>query len=330
MRRIRGFIYNSDINRFRTYFQVLAFGLLIYGGYLAIDISTNLPTFACPFVGNSRAGTCYLYPLQHQLNMSFTQFMGGRGVALLTGFVIFLLLFILFNKAWCGWVCPLGSIQDWITRLRSRLGIRYSNYSERTFNGLKKIKYILLALLILLTLGMGNAIPGIGRLPEDFMTPYCMVCPARTLLPLFNGDIKELIIDFSSKTKMVLTGLGMAVTGTFFVGAFVKKRFFCLFCPMSALHYTFSRMALLRLLKDGSRCTKCGNCYRACDVGIREIADDVISKNIVRDDCMMCFKCVSACPEERCLDVRFLGLSIYRSTENGFFKRMEWKVRDGD
>lgn len=329
MKRVREFIYNADINRFRTYFQVFAFGLLIYGGYMAIDISTNLPTFACPFVGNSRGGTCYLYPLQHQVNMPLAQFIGGRGIALLIGFVTFLLLFILFNKAWCGFVCPLGTIQDWITKLRKKLNIRYSTYSEGTFKGLKKIKYILLALLILLSLGMSNTVPGIGKIPDDFMTPYCMMCPGRTVLPIFNGDIIQLVVDFSSKTKLVLTALGMAVTGIFFVGAFVKKRFFCLFCPMSALHYIFSKAALLKLIKDGSKCTRCGNCYRVCDVGIREIADDVISKNIVKDDCMMCFKCVAACPEEKCLDVKFLGLPVYRSTEQGFFKRMVGKVRDG-
>jgi polyferredoxin len=179
-------------------------------------------------------------------------------------------------------------------------------------------------------MGMSNAVSGIGKLSEDFMTPYCMVCPGRTVLPIFTGDIKQLVVDFSSKTKLTLTALGMAVTGAFVVGAFAKKRFFCLFCPMSALQYIFSKIGLLRLIKDGSKCTKCGNCYRVCDVGIKEIADDVVNRNIVQDDCMMCFKCVAACPEEKCLDVRFLGMPVYRSTEKGFFKRMEGKGKDGN
>jgi polyferredoxin len=107
----------------------------------------------------------------------------------------------------------------------------------------------------------------------------------------------------------------------FLAGAFIKKRFFCLFCPMSGLHYIFSRLSLLRLVKDGKKCTRCGNCYRVCDVGIRAIADDLDHKNMAKDDCMMCLKCVSACPEDGCLKATYLGLPLYESTAEGFFRR---------
>jgi ferredoxin len=138
---------------------------------------------------------------------------------------------------------------------------------------------------------------------------------------LFSADAGQLAVDFSSKTKMILTALGMTVTGLFFGGAFVKRRFFCLFCPMSALQYLFSKAGLLRMTKDGAKCTRCGNCQRVCDVGIREIAENTDSGNIVQDDCMMCFKCVAACPEEGCLKVGFLGAPVYMSTEHGFYHR---------
>lgn len=322
IKRIRQAINNSDISRFRFWFQIGAFALLLYGGYLAIDISNSMPTFSCVFV-DKRAGACYLFPFQHQLNMPFNQFISGRGIGFLTGLVTFILLFILFNKAWCGYACPLGTLQDWITKVRQKMGISYGSYSEVGFKRLKKIKYILLALLILIPLGMSNSIAGLPKLSGDYSTAFCMICPGRTMLPLFRGDFSQLAIDFSSKTRMVLTALGMAVTGVFITGAFVKKRFFCLFCPMSALQYTFSKAGLLRLTKDGKKCTRCGDCYRVCDVGIREIADDVESKNIVKDDCMMCFKCVAACPEEKCLKVTFMGVPVYEATEEGFFKRTE-------
>ena len=323
MKRFRQAVNNSDINRFRFYFQLFACGLLIYGGYLTIDFGSKyIPAFACPFV-ESRGGTCYLYPLQHQMNMPLSQLFSGRGIGLLTGFITFLLMFILFNKAWCGFACPLGTVQDWITKLRNRLGIRYSTYSETVFSHQKNIKYVLLALLILFSLGISNSLFGMQKLSEEFSTSYCMICPGRTVLPLFTGDMSQLVIDFSSKTKTVLTGLGMAVTGLFFTGAFVKKRFFCLLCPMSALQYIFSKAGFLRLKKDGMKCTRCGNCYRVCDVGIREIADDLESTMIVQDDCMMCLKCVSACPEKGCLKATFLGLPVYEATEQGFFKRMD-------
>nr|MBF0221125.1 4Fe-4S binding protein [Desulfobulbaceae bacterium] len=315
---------NADLSRFRWYFQFAAFGLLVYGGYLAINIGDQLPTFACIFA-DKRGGSCYLMGFQHQMATPFASMFTGRGIGILVGLATFFGFFILFNKAWCGFVCPLGTVQDWLTGLRRRCSIRYSTYSERAFKRLSTIKYFLLALLILIPMGMGNSFFGLPKLNHDFGIPFCMICPGRTVLPLFTGDFSQLAIDFSSKTKMVFTSLGMIITGIFFAGAFVKKRFFCLFCPMSAFHFIFSKASLLRLNKNGAKCTRCGNCYRACDVGIRAIADDLTNKNIVKDDCMMCLKCVEVCPEEGCLEAAFLGVPVYQSTQDGFFKRREKK-----
>ena len=322
MNKLQRAINNSRISSFRFIFQIAAFILLVYGGYLAINIGDQLPTFACVFE-DGRGGSCYLMGFQHQMATPFNKLFSGRGIGIMVGLLTFIGFFILFNKAWCGFICPLGTIQDWITKIRNRFAIRYSSYSDPANKKLKPIKYILLALLILIPMGMGNSLAGLPKLNHDFSVPFCMICPGRTVLPLFVGDISQLAIDFSSKTKMVLTALGMAVTGLFFVGSFVKKRFFCLFCPMSAFHYIFHKAGLLRLTKNGDKCTRCGNCYRACDVGIRAIADDIESKNIVTDDCMMCLKCVEVCPEEGCLKASFLGLPVYESTEEGFFKRMK-------
>jgi len=325
MKKIKTFLNNADIARFRTWFQVAAFIFLVYGGWFAINLGNELPTFACAF-DEKNGGQCYFLGLQHQMSAPLNQYLTGRGIAILIGLFTFLAWFIVLNKAWCGYVCPVGIIQDWITKLRVKLGIRYSEYSESGFKGLKKIKYVLLALLILMPFAMGNSIFGLPKLSHEYAVPFCQICPGRTVLPLFNGDFSQLAIDFSTIPRMILTSLGMIVTGLFFIGAFFKKRFFCFFCPMSAFHYIFKKAGLLRLTKDGDKCTRCGNCYRACDVGIREIADDIVSKDIVKDDCMMCFKCVAACPEEKCLKVTFLGLPVYEATEEGFYKRMEGKI----
>lgn len=322
MNKVRLFLDTARISRFRAYFQLLAFVLLIYGGYLAINIGDQLPTFACVF-NQVRGGSCYLMGLQHQMAIPWKQLFSGRGIGVLIGLLTFAGLFLLANKAWCGFVCPLGTLQDWLIKLRRQLGFRAGRYSEPAFQRLKNIKYILLALLILIPMAMGNAIAGLPTLNHDFAVPFCMICPGRTVLPIFSGDFSQLAIDFSSKTKMTLTALGMAVTGLFFTGSLVKNRFFCLFCPMSAFHYIFSKAAFLRLRKDGGKCTRCGNCYRACDVGIRAIADDVESANIIKDDCMMCLKCIEACPEEGCLTADFLGIPIYRATEAGFLNRLD-------
>ena len=320
MKKISRFINLSNISRFRLIVQIIAFIILVYGGSQAISIGQNVPAFACPYNLNS-GGTCYLISIQHQFHLPWKEFAGFRGLAIITGLLSFLLLFVLVNKAWCGFICPLGLIQDLITKLRGLFNIRYSRYSQKTFKYLKSIKYVLLVLMILLPFGISNPIPGIGKVPEDLSAPFCQLCPARTVIPTFNADLSNYFIDFSNRTTMIMSILAMIITGIFFAGSFFKKRFFCFFCPMSALQHLFSRIGFLRLVKDGAKCTKCGNCSRVCDMGISAIAEDVTSHFIVKDDCMMCFKCLESCPENDCLKVNYLGLKILTSTNEGFVKR---------
>jgi ferredoxin len=94
------------------------------------------------------------------------------------------------------------------------------------------------------------------------------------------------------------------------------------------MHYILSPLALLKLKKDGSKCTKCGDCYNVCDMQIKDIADDVNSTNILRDDCIFCLKCVAACPEEDALRVDIVKWALFKSTKGGFAKRMDFEKKD--
>lgn len=314
---IKAYIDRMDWRCLRFWLQLGAFLLLVYGGRLAIDLGNSLPTFACGYNRGATAGVCYLLPLQHQLAQPWSRLFSPTGLEVLVGFGLFLLWFVVLNKAWCGFICPLGTLQDWITGLRKKLGIRYSTYTDEQFSKLRLVKYALLLLLIFIPLAIGGQF-----LSHDWGTPFCQICPARMIIPLFNGDFSQWVISFSSTGKMVLTALGMFITGLFLIGSFLKKRFFCFFCPMSAFHYIFSKFSLLKLKKEGSKCTVCGDCYRVCDMQIKPIADDVTKKDILMDDCILCLKCVAACPEEGALRVDILGKPVFEATKDGFVKRM--------
>lgn len=325
MKKIRDFINNADIRRFRFWTQLLFFIIFIYGGYFAINLGTSIPIFSCGY-DKEVGGMCYFLPLQHQLMRPTSVLFSFASISVLIGFLTFILWFIIFNKSWCGYACPLGTIQDWITGLRKKVGIRYSSYTQPQFDKLKKIKYFMLALVILAPLGVGA-----GFLGAEWRTAFCEICPARMITPLFVGDFSQWSLDFSTKSSIILTSLGLIITGLFLIGSFVKKRFFCFFCPMSAMHYIFSDVALIKLKKDGDKCTKCGDCYNVCDMQIKDIADDVKSKNILKDDCMLCLKCIAACPEEDALHVDILNMKIFTSTKTGFVKRMhinEWEKKN--
>ncbi|KIL99434.1 4Fe-4S ferredoxin iron-sulfur binding domain protein [Paramagnetospirillum magnetotacticum MS-1] len=317
MSRLKAAVDGVNFNRFRFWLQAFFFVLVIYGGYLGIELGNSLPMLSCGYNNEGRIGMCFLMPLQHELGWTWAKLFSWAITSLLTTFAVFVLWFVAINKGWCGFVCPLGTLQDWMTALRRRLGIRYSRYTLGQFKQLTRIKYVLLALAVLIPLGVGG-----GWFHNDMKLPFCSICPGKMIIPLLTGNTQYFTVDFSTKTAMVMSALGMLTTGLFFVGSFVKKRFWCFYCPMSALHYLFSKLAVLRLVKDGGKCTRCGDCYRVCDMEIKEIADDIRVGDIMMDDCTLCLKCVAACPETGALKANFAGRAIFEATEAGFIKRM--------
>ncbi len=320
--KIRDKIDRVDIRKFRFFVQFATFIFFVYGGYFAINLGREIPIFVCGYDEHS-AATCYFMPLQHQLARPWERLFSYASIGVLTGFLTFLLWFVFLNKAWCGYICPLGTMQDWITAFRKRLKIPYGTYSEDSFEKLKKIKYIFLFIVIIFPLLIGA-----GLLDTEWRAAFCKMCPGRLVTPMFVGDFSQWYIDFSSKTAIFLTAFGLGFTSLFLVGSFIKKRFFCFFCPMSAMHYIFSKFAFLKLKKDGLKCTRCGDCYHVCDMQIKDIADDVKSENILRDDCIFCLKCVAACPEEDALRVDIVKWAVFRSTKGGFAKRMGFEKQD--
>lgn len=315
-------IDNMNLNKVRFTIQVITFLFIVYGGYIGLDLGDKLPTFACVFNPEGTGGKCYLGMIQHDLDHPWQAFLGFTGIAFLISLFIFVLWVWVLNKAWCGYVCPLGTMQDWLTSLRKKLKVKFIEYDWANRESIKKVKWILLILLLLLPFMVSNSLLGLPKLPGGLTMPFCDICPGRMLIPAFVGDFNQFYIDFSNPTDLIMTSLGMIVVGLFIVGSFFKKRFFCYFCPMAAFQYIFSKQSLFKLYKDGSKCTKCGDCYNACDMDILEIADDIKNKNLVTEDCTLCLKCVAACPEEGCLEANFAGKTIFKSTKEGFILRM--------
>lgn len=305
------------VQNLRLFSQFVFFVLLTYGGLFAIDLGSRLPTFSCAYVPDNGGG-CFLVGFQHMLSRPFPEFLGEQGIRLLKSIGIVALWAVVINKAWCGWICPFGLLQDLLTRLRNFIFIDMTRFGWVARKRYKSVKYVFLALLILIPLGIGNGVPGLTR---DWTAPFCQICPARPLMPLFAGDFSEFHIDFSSWPGMALTTIAIVLVGLLFTTAFVKRRFLCSYCPMLAVLSLFDKVGFLSLRKDGQRCTRCGNCSRACPMEIREIEEEKIKSNLVTQDCILCLKCVDACPENQALEARFLGIPVYTASADGFLKR---------
>jgi len=105
------------VDRIRLLIQFLSFILMIYGGIVLINL------------GKYSAGLCFLYPLQRFAGLPFFLLLGGYGILLLKYMGMFILWVIVFNTAWCGWVCPIGFLQDLLSKLRAYMNVDLSRFS---------------------------------------------------------------------------------------------------------------------------------------------------------------------------------------------------------
>jgi len=298
------------ISKIRLIIQNISFIFLTYGGKLGIHLGYSLPCFSCPYVGGC-AGNCYLMALQgnYGFEIAAADVFSTWGERALLIFILFLVLFMLLSKLWCGWICPFGTLQDWFTSLRRKLGIAETEFSWKTRDRQKIIKYILLAALIIIPLCIANF-----GLHSDFKMPFCQICPAKPIMPLFCGETRHLSLDFTNSITLSFTILSMVITGGLFVGIFFKDRFFCMFCPMLALMHIFSKIGFIHFKKSVNTCQGCGNCKRMCPVDIRDVYLEKENKDVLTEDCMLCLKCIESCPGDSVLSVKFFNLNIFSSS----------------
>ncbi len=311
-----------NVSRLRLIIQIISFVILVYGGLFAVNLGNNLPAFVCPYGGSTRGAGCFLMPLQRLLELPFKDYWGYWGVNVGIAFVIFLGWFAVFHKSWCGWVCPLGLIQDLITMIRKTFNIREALFSYNLHDRLKIVKYGFLGLMSAIPMGIGNRFcNGKCGAHPDLYLPFCQICPAKVLMPMFSGNFSHIGINFSNSVTIIMSSLSMIVLGVFLVGSFFKERFFCSYCPMSALMSLLKKIGFIGLKKNNKRCTSCGICARVCPMDIREVYLEEREENVLTQDCMLCLKCIEYCPEDDALKATFLKKGFFTSSRKGLLKR---------
>ena len=278
-------------------------GFVVYGltlGEKPADVEAY-----CPFGGLQALGS-YLVNNSLACTMSMTQIMVG--VMLAVGV-------ILFSKLFCGYLCPLGTVSEWMGRggkkLKVSVEIRPGSIADRL---LRAVKYALLFYVFYMSASSSELFC------KNF-DPYYAVATG------FKGEI-----------TVWMTVISVALL---FLGSFFVKMFWCKYiCPLGALSnifkftLTFAGIVillwalgllgvasawvwalgaacvigylwemiylkskvfpLLRIVRDEATCTKCDVCRRKCPYSI-----DIKNLDKVKHiDCTLCGTCVSACPED--------------------------------
>ena len=319
---------NINLSVVRKLVQLSMFIFMVYGsvivGYYAADkISNALPALACAYDAQT-ADYCTLIPFQHQMGHRIGPVVAAGG-NILQAFIPFFItlatflgLFVLLNKAFCGWVCPLGFFQEVVTMIGQKLGLRKTeSLSKSTVKRIRPVKWLMLAILIF---GL-PILSGTGFVSHDLGDPFCQICPSRILTTLATGDTGQLNVNTASPTVMTLSIIADFMFGLMIALALTIRQPFCRICPMLALHAVFRKIGLVRLVKNAKpRCEKCGLCAKACPMDIGEIHTDMVNKNVLFSDCTLCGRCVEFCPDKDVLQMKYAFIPII-SADPQYFKR---------
>lgn len=327
----------NTLLRLRPWVQGLSLLALVYGGgaighYAADKLTGALPALSCAY-DQQNGAYCVLIPLQHQLhhrvgealvklqNIGVTVFL-----PLVFTLLTFLAFFIVLNKAFCGWVCPLGTMQEILHRIGQRFDLAFRRVNGEARARVSAIKWVVLAALVLAL----PLISGMGVLPHAFRDPWCQICPSRIATTLLTGDITQVAVPLKGAwADTVFAALRNLAFGFGAVFALSFRQPFCRICPMLALHAVFRRFAPLRLVKRASaRCDNCGLCAKACPMDITAIHTQS-GTGAFHQDCTLCGRCIAFCPEDGTLALKLGPLPLAMSSKEAFLATTRQESPEG-
>ena len=204
--------------------------------------------------------------------LNFSIILGVLGVSFLAG------------RAFCGWMCPIGTLQDFLADISSRIfkstkiqsatnnfSLPY-RISVRNDAWLRSLKYLVLAIILLASTWL-------------IYPPLWEICPARALFSF-----------------QLTTPLLWSVLITFVITSLVNRRFWCKYlCPLGAILAPFNKIAPLRLVLNQNSCTNCVRCEFACPMDIPDLINNLRSA-----ECIECLECLETCNEQDALNLTLL------------------------
>lgn len=183
--------------------------------------------------------------------------------------VIILLLSVLFGPVFCGWVCPFGSIQEWIGKMgRKIFKKKYNQFVPKNIDHiLRYFRYFVLLWVIFVTAHSGYLL-------------FSHIDPYNALFTFWYEEVE-------------LPSLVMLIV-ILILSLFVERPWCKYICPYGALLGITNYIRIFKIRRNKNTCINCNLCDKKCPMNI-EVSQN---EKITNHQCISCFECTSerSCP----------------------------------
>ena len=192
--------------------------------------------------------------------------------------ISFLAMSFLFRKAFCSWLCPVGTISEYLRRAGLRWFRRNFHLPRWLDVGLRGLKYLLLGFFLWAVSSMA-----VDELAAFINSPYGVI-----------ADVK--MLNFFRH----LGETGAIVIGVLVVASLFIQNFWCRYlCPYGALLGITSLLSPARIRRNPETCIDCAKCAKACPSALP--VDKLIT--IQSAECTGWLECVAVCPAKDALSL---------------------------
>jgi polyferredoxin len=195
------------------------------------------------------------------------------------------------GRLFCGWFCPLGSLNQFLGSIRSRSMRRRALTGSNRYKNWQTAKYYLLIAGLLMALFHSSM--------AGWIDPLSLMVRSTGLSMLPAAASKKFVVVYQPHYWLSVL-LGVAFLALLAMNLLIP-RFWCrALCPLGALLGLSVRWSFINLHKDASTCNRCNRCTIDCQGGDSPVGGVPWHKT----ECLLCLNCVAACPHQS-LQFRF-------------------------
>jgi polyferredoxin len=275
------------MNATRTYLRILRYSVQAVFFLLTLFIGHQFTQFVRHFevAGNAfvqrPASVDAFLPIGGLMDFKYFLLTGIVEPVHPSGFIMFVAILgvsLVLKKGFCGWICPVGTVSQYIWMAGEKLFGKNFRIGPFTDLSLRSLKYVLLSLFVV----------AIGVMPMWSMAMFYI----SDYYKIVDVRMMKFFTEMTTLTMWVLIGLGAL--------SLLYKNFWCRYlCPYGALLGLVSRFSPFKVRRNEEKCIHCHACTTHCPTLI-----DVEKKDVVKSaECFGCLTCVSRCPAEGALEL---------------------------